>query len=311
MTAFVVVNPHSAGGRTGRDWPMIGESLKAAFPQMRVAKSHGRGQTTHLVRQALRDGHLDIIVVGGDGTLNEAVNGFFEQGSLLSPDAVLGFVACGTGSDFARSFGIAPTFQASIARLSKAPIRRIDVGRLSCVSLQGQPLTRHFINVASFGLSARVARAVNRSRLAPLFGGRLLRAAYAGLALLGWRSPRLRLIADQGYDEIAGITMVAVANGRWFGAGLNVAPAADPSDGKFDIVVAGGAPRHRLLKILRGLRGGAGRAGPAVRMVRASRFTAAPTLDTIGRVEVETDGESAGLLPATFEILPSAIKMRV
>lgn len=311
MTAFVVVNPRAGNGRTGRDWPQIRDSLESAFPRMHVALSHGRGQTTQLVRAALRDGHLDIIVVGGDGTINEAVNGFFEQGAPVSPDAVLGFVASGTDSDFARSLGIASNYQASIARLEKSHIRKVDVGRLSCLSLQGEPLTRHFVNVASFGLSARIARTANRSRFARLLGNRFAFAAHAILSLIGWRSPRLRLIADQGYDEIAGITMVAVANGRWSGAGMNVAPAANLSDGKFDVMVAGGAPRRRMLKTLAGLRGGAFLSGPEVRVVRAARFTAAPTLDTMGQVDIETDGESAGVLPATFEILPSAIKLRV
>ena len=125
---------------------------------------------------------------------------------------------------------------------------------------------------------------------------------------IGWHSPRLRLIADGHYDEIAGITLVAVANGRWFGHGLKVAPDADPADGFFDIVVLGGGARRRVLKMLRALRGG--RPDPAMRVVRARRLTAAPTLDTEGPVSIETDGESAGLLPATFVILPGALNLR-
>src|SRR5271154_7098531 len=100
MTAFVVVNPNA--GHTGRDWPKIKPALESAFPLMQVTESRARGQIAQLVRAALKDGHLDIIAVGGDGTMNEAINGFFENGAPLSPDAVFGFVTSGTGGDFRR-----------------------------------------------------------------------------------------------------------------------------------------------------------------------------------------------------------------
>jgi len=308
MTAFVLVNPRSANGRTARFWPAIQLGLQDAFPQMEVAWSTGRGHATQLVRQALRDGHLDIVVVGGDGTLNEAVNGFFEQGVPVSPDAVLGFVASGSKSDFARTLDLQPGYAASLARLRKSHIRRIDVGRVSCLSLRGEPLNRYFLTAASFGLTGRILRSASGSLLASLldrsFAARML------LALPGWRSPHLRLMADQAFDEIAGVTMVAVANGSWFGGGLHVAPDAQLADGKFDIVVVGGARRRDVSRTFAAIRDGVHLSARAVRVVRAARLTAAPTVETGQPVEIETDGEAAGLLPATFEILPGALNLR-
>jgi YegS/Rv2252/BmrU family lipid kinase len=310
MTAFVVVNPTSGNGSTGRDWPKIRAALEGVFPLMTVTESHGRGETARLVRAALKDGHLDIIAVGGDGTINEAVNGFFENGAAVSPDAVFGFVSSGSGSDFRRTFGIAGGYEAAIARLKLSRIRRLDVGRVACVSAKGEPVSRYFVNVASFGFSGRLVSRINRARFAKLFGDGFARSFHALTALIGWRPQRVRLIADAGYDEIAGIANVAVANGRWFGGGLRVAPNAEPSDGLFDIVVMGGAPRRHILQSLNKIRSGAHLSDPGVRLVRASRLTAAPTVDTYGAVTVETDGESAGLLPATFEILAGAINLR-
>ena len=313
MTAFVVVNPAAGHGRAKKTWPAIRGEMENAFPDLAIAESQGRGHTSQLVRQALRDGHLNIIAVGGDGTINEAVNGFFEHGVPVSPDAVLGFVAAGTQNQLARHFAIAA--ENSVARLRKSHVRRIDIGRLSCLSREGEPRLRYFINAASLGLLARIAAAGNRAGVSRLLGGRLALKVHAALAAARWHSPRLRLIADrtadQTYDEIAGVTLVAVANGRWFGAGLDLAPAADPSDGKFDIVIAEGLARRLLLPRMAGLPAPEWLPGSALRRVRAARLTAAPTLDTEGPVEVETDGESAGLLPATFEILPSAINLRV
>jgi YegS/Rv2252/BmrU family lipid kinase len=308
MTAFVVVNPQSAGGRTGSDWPKIKPQLEKLFPNMEVAESQARGDAARLVRAALKDGHLDVIAVGGDGTINEAVNGFFEDGAPLSPDAVLGFVSCGHDSDFRRTFGIKPGYDAGIARLKQSRVHKLDVGHVACLSPRGEPVGRYFVNVASFGLSGRVAARLGRARFTNLLGRRPAFAFHAGLALLGWKPKHVRLITDANYDEIAGITDVAIANGRWFAGGWKVAPQAEPGDGLFDIVVMGGARRRRLLEALKHLRGGA--ADPALRLVRAGRLVAAPTLETKGGVEVETDGESVGLLPATFQILPGAINLR-
>jgi diacylglycerol kinase family enzyme len=308
MTAFVIVNP--GAGRTRRDWPRIKKALESDFPLMRVAESHGRGEIARLVRAALKDGHLDIIAVGGDGTINEAINGFFENGAPVSPDAVFGFVASGTACDFCRTFGIKPGYEAAIARLKQSRIRRLDVGHVVCLSVKGEPVSRYFVNVASFGLSGCVAARMNRARIARLFGSAFALAFHAAAALLAWRPQRVRLFTDSGYDEIAGIANVAVANGRWFAGGVRVAPQAEPGDGLFDIVVMAGASRRRILAGLKAARGGTSPSGLPVRLVRAAHLTAAPTMDTHGAVFVETDGESAGLLPATFEILAGAINLR-
>jgi diacylglycerol kinase family enzyme len=179
-----------------------------------------------------------------------------------------------------------------------------------CLSLKGEPVSRYFVNVASFGLSGRVAARVNRAGIARLFGDAFAFLFHATAAPIGWHPQHVRLFTDTGYDEIAGIANVVVANGRWFGGGLRVAPAAEPGDGLFDIVVMGGASRRRILAALKKLRGGKSPPDLNLRQVRAAHLTAAPTLDTHGAVFVETDGESVGLLPATFDILPGAINLR-
>ena len=308
MTAFVIVNPRAANGQTGRDWPKIKSGLENLFPLMQVVQSHARGEIARLVRAALKEGHLDIIAVGGDGTINEAVNGFFENGALVSPDAVFGFVS--PLGDFRRTFGIPPGYEAAIAKLKQARVHRLDVGHVACLSLGGEPVSRYFVNVASFGLSARVAARLNRARIARLFGGAFASAFHGAAAFMGWHSQRVRLFTDAGYDEIAGIANVAVANGRWFSGGLRVAPGAEPGDGQFDIVVMGGAPKRRIRSLLKDWRRGSPPPDTIMRRVRAAHLTAAPTVDTHGAVLVETDGEIVGHLPATFQVLPGALNIR-
>jgi diacylglycerol kinase family enzyme len=277
MTAFVVFNPNSASGRTGHDWREIEEALERVFPLMSFFVTTAPGQAAHMVRDALQDGHLEIIAVGGDGTINEALNGFFHHGRAVAPDAVFNFVHSGHDSALCRRFGILPGWRAGVAHLSQARIHKTDVGRVSCLSADGVPLTRYFLAQASFGLSAATARSLGRARVTRLFGHEFATSLHRFWTKLRWRGTRVRLMADN-YDEIAGIATVSVT----------------PAKGMFDL---------RLLDI-------AGQPDES-RSLRTFRLTAAPTLDTAAAVEVECDGECAGILPASFDVYPAAINLRI
>src|SRR3954470_5459758 len=273
MTAFVIFNPNSHGGQAGRDWREIEEALERVFPLMSFFVTTAPAQAAHMVRDALQDGHLEIIAVGGDGTINEALNGFFHNGMPMAPDAVFSFVHTGHHRVLCRRFGIPPGWQAVVAHLARARIHKTDVGRVSCLSAEGAPLTRYFLGKASFGLSASMARSIGRARLARLFGPRFAARLHGFLTRARWRGTRVRLMADN-YDEIAGIASVSVA----------------PDRGLFDLRFADAA----------------GRADES-RSLHTLRLTAAPTLDTAAAVNVECDGESAGILPASFDVYPAAI----
>lgn len=277
MTAFVIFNPNSAGGRTGRDWREIEEALERVFPLMSFFVTTAPGQAAHMVRDALQDGHLEVIAVGGDGTINEALNGFFHNGVPVAPDAVYSFVHNGHDSVLCRRFGLAPGWRAGVAHLLQARIHKTDLGRVSCLSTEGVPLTRFFLGEASFGLTASIAHSLGRARIARLFGHAFATSLHRFLIRTRWRGTRVRLMADN-HDEIAGIASVSVA----------------PADGLFDMEVLNGLNRPN-----------------EGRRLRTARLTAAPTLDTAMAVEVECDGESAGILPASFDVYPAAINLRI
>lgn len=310
MTGFVVVNPRSAGGRTAREWPRIERALRAAYPHMRLAMTETRGDATSLVRHALREGAHEIVAVGGDGTINEAVNGLFDAEGPIAPDAVFGFVSSGTDTDFARSFGLERDYAAAIARLKEATVHRIDVGRVSCLTLDGKSTVRYFANIGSFGLSGAIARAVGRAKFANLLGRRAARAFHTARARLGYRDRAVRLRIDADYDEITTITTVAVANGRFFGGGQRIAPQAMPDDGLFDVIVMGGGPQVRAFADMQKIHAG-DVTNPPVRALRGRRIMAVPIAETRRRsVLIELDGECVGQLPATFELLPKALNLR-
>jgi YegS/Rv2252/BmrU family lipid kinase len=312
MSAFVVVNPRSGGGRTAREWKTIEAALRGAYPMMAVAMTRRRGEATELVRAALREGHHEIVAVGGDGTINEAVNGFFDvAGRAISPDAVFAFVTSGTGGDFRKTFDIAPGAEAAIARLKHAKLRAVDIGRLACLSRRGEPVTRHFINIGSFGLSGVIVDKVNRARIAKLFGGAFAFAFHSIVGMMLYNNRTVRIRVDGDFDEIITVSTVAVANGQYFGGGMRVAPHARPDDGLFDVIIMGGSPKGRAMADLKQIYTGEHLDNPAVTALRGAKIVAVPVAETRGRpVLIEVDGESAGRLPATFEILPRALNLR-
>lgn len=311
MSAFIVVNPRSGGGRTRHEWPQIERALREVYPGMEAKTTTRRGEAALLVRNALAEGHREIIAVGGDGTINEAVNGMFDAAGPSVPDAVFGFVTSGTGGDFRKSFGIGAGFGPAIARLKEAKPRPIDVGRVTCVSTDGVSTSRYFVNIASLGLSGVIVDAVNRARIAKLFGGQFAFGFHSALAMLTYRNRMIRLRVDRGFDEIALVSTLAIANGQFFGGGMRVAPQAIPDDGLFDVVVMGGTSRRRALADMKQIYTGDHIANPSVRVMRGATIMAAPVAETKGRsVLVEVDGESAGRLPATFQILPRALNLR-
>jgi YegS/Rv2252/BmrU family lipid kinase len=311
MSAFVVVNPRSGNGRTGREWKAIARRLSSVYPKMSIGFTTGRGQAMSLVRGALREGHNEIVAVGGDGTINEAINGMFVPDGPLDPDAVFAFVTSGTGGDFRRSFGIEPGWGAAIDRLKRASVRQIDVGRVQCLSGSGRPTMRHFVNIASFGMSGMVIDSVNRASISKLFGGPFAFAFHSVSAMLRYRNTPVRIMIDNHEDEIDTIATVAIANGQFFGGGMKVAPGAVLDDGLFDVVVMGGAPAGRSLSKMNLIYSGEHVNEPHVRVMRGRHVVVAPVAETGGRpVLVETDGEFAGRLPASFEILPRALNLR-
>ena len=149
-----------------------------------------------MVRDALREGHMDIIAVGGDGTINEAVNGFFESGVRVSPDAVFSFVHNGHDSPLCRRLGVLPGWRAGVDRLAHARIHKRDIGRVTCLSAEGSPVIRFFLGGASFGLSGSAARAFGRARIAGLFGHGFATKLHRLLVRSRWRAPHVRLMSE-------------------------------------------------------------------------------------------------------------------
>jgi len=309
MRTCVIVNPVAGGGRVRRLWPRLLSRLLAATDSLSVRWTTGPGTATSLTRQALTDGFERILAVGGDGTLHEVVNGFFENQSPIAPSAVLIFVACGSGSDFRRTLGV-PTGVEAVQQLQSDRIQPLDVLRVRYTTERGRRAQRYAINIASAGLSGTVVR-----RFSPGVPGVLpvptrLRYLQAALRALATDRPvPVRLTLDGEPLPPHRVRLVAVANGHTFAAGLPIAPTATPHDGVFDVTVLHDVPIPTLLRHVHRFYLGTHPSLNGVSTYRGCRLTVEP-LDDRRPVWVEADGEALGKLPMTVEVAPQALRMQ-
>lgn len=299
----VVVNPNSQGGKLGKRWPEVAETLQRAFPFEDVMTT-GVGDATRLTRSALESGAERIVAIGGDGTVNEVVNGFFVEGQPIAPDATFALVPYGTGGDFRRTLGVANDVQEAAKVIAMGKRRRIDLGKLTFVANTGGQAIRMFANITSFGLSGVVDRLVNDSK--KRLGGKMAFAWASIKATFQYTNQRVQLVFD-GTDRVEStIYNVAVANGRFFGGGMKVAPNAELDDGMFDVVAFGDMGLGEALKLSRKIYDGAHLSMDKVTSRRARTVYAEP-IDSNAVVELDVDGEAPGKLPAQFELVPQAL----
>lgn len=303
----VILNPTAGSGAAADQWPRVREALRAAVGDFSLVRTERPGHAIHLTRAALRGPFRRIVCIGGDGTLNEVVNGFFAQNQPIRPDAILAPIACGTGGDFQRSLPAAPHGRRAAA-LAQQRTQRIDVGRLHYTAHDGTRATRHFLNIASFGMGGAVDQAVHAFSLKSWIGGRLAYLYAILKTLVRYRNHPVEICADGAVRGRYTIRNVAVANGRFFGGGLAIAPQANLSDGQFDVVILGDLSRTALLRHAPRFYRGTHHTLDGVDTFRAASLTATPLGDR--PVLLDVDGEPLGRLPATFDLMPNALTIQ-
>jgi YegS/Rv2252/BmrU family lipid kinase len=302
--SLVIVNPTSAAGATGRRWNRIANLLQNSLGDFEHAITRAPNEAASLSRTGLQEGYEMIVAVGGDGTLNEVASGFFDGATAVAPEAVLGVISLGTGSDFGRTLG-QTDLEATCAALGGRNTRRIDVGLARFTGHDGFPTNRIFINVASFGVGGLVARFVN-PRLKAL-SGRMAFTLATLRALAVYRDQTVTLQIDDAPPRSLALTNCAFGNGRFFGAGMQVAPAARIDDGELDVTVWSGFTLKDFVLKRHTLYDGSHVRERGAQVLRARQATAT----SASTVLLEIDGESAGRLPAQLQVLPSALLLKV
>jgi diacylglycerol kinase (ATP) len=297
-TVFLV-NPASENGATGRRWPELAHRAASLGLRGDALLSERPGQLAELALQAADGGASLLVVVGGDGTVNEVVNGIAGR-----DDVELAVIPRGTGWDFVRTYRIPRRLEAAVEVAQRGRTRTIDLGRARYRSWDGSDGESLFANIASAGMSGAIAKRSNESSKA--LGGK---ASYlwATLAVFSrWRSDEVRVTVD-GEERHGRMHDVVVANGRYFGGGMKICPEAEPDDGLFDVLLIGDLTKRDLLLTLPKTYRGKHLPHPRAEVLRGTVVQ----LETPEPLPVELDGEQPGTTPARFEVVPQALRLRV
>lgn len=249
----------------------------------------------HLAQAAAEATDSLLVVIGGDGTVNEVVNG------IAGADTELAVLPCGTGQDFGRTHGIPSGFDDAVRVALGDATRTIDLGR---VELEGGE-TRLFANVGSVGMSGAVARRANS--MTKRFGGRATFFYALTREFLAWQNTRVTVELADGSRREAPMHDVIVANGNWHGGGMKLAPDARQDDGAFDVVTIGDVNKLDFLTTAPKLYSGRYLSHPKVELLRSSSVA----ISADEPLPLEVDGEPIGTTPARFEVVPSALRLRV
>ena len=300
MDILLIINPAAGGGRAGREWPRVAAEIRGAGITFEETFTSRPGEATEIARHAVRANRGVVAAVGGDGTLYEVVNGFFEKGEAIPTRSSLGLLPFGTGSDFQRSMAIPDGVLAARVLADGRP-RVIDAVR---VTIGGRIL--HFTSIGEAGFGAFVADKVNRT---PKFlGGKVSFqiGTYRGFAT--WKHVPMRVVIDGTETRELTAQAVTVANARYYGGGMMIAPMAVPDDGLLDVIITGPIGKLEALGGFAKIYTGAHIDDPKLKhwfeVFRARRVE----IDSQRQVLVQLDGEIAGTLPATFEVMPGAIR---
>jgi diacylglycerol kinase (ATP) len=301
---LLIVNPAAGRGVTGRRWPELERVLRDAGLRFDAELTSGPGHATQLARKAVGEERPIVGAVGGDGTLSEVANGFFEGGEPIPAQSRLAAISAGTGGDFRRTFGIPKAPREMAAMLLSGHSRRIDAGRVTCSVPRGGQVVRHFVNVADTGIGGEVLTRVNGGFR--VLNGEITYALAAAITLLRWRNRPMHVVIDgEARDVVA--QQVVVANCQYFAGGMRVAPKAVPDDGLLDVVVAGDLGMLDNLRGMGQIRRGAHLDGgnPKIWHRHARRVQ----VSSPAPLHVDVDGELPGMLPALFEVMPGALEL--
>ncbi len=303
----VILNPSAAGGAALGKVGEIGDALRRYDLAHEIVLTRARGHAVELARAASAEGIDVIAVVGGDGTLNEVAQAYLGENGEAVPGPDLALIPSGTGGDFKKTLGMSGALDEAVARIRHGHKRAIDLGVLRMVATSGDEKLHAFVNIASFGIGGQVDAIVNASP--KWLGGKASFFFATVRAMAKYKNASVRVKVD-GKPWFEGpIFNVAVANGRYFGGGMMIAPHADPADGRLECVALGDLTRPEVIGLSAKIYQGAHLASHDVRVTSGTRVEAEP-LHPWSSVLLDVDGEQLGRLPMKATLLPGALTFR-
>ena len=299
--ARVIVNPIAGAGKTAKKWPQIMALLKSIGLHFEHDLTEAPGHAMELARSAARKGYELVVSVGGDGTINEIVNGLYDAGSIR--DVMLGIIGTGTGSDYIRTIGIPRHHQEACRCLTNPRKLVVDLGVVEYIN-RGQEVRRLFVNFAGLGFDAEVVKATTQ-RFKSL--GSLPSYLMGLLTTFLFYENRQVFLKVDGQAEERRVCVILMNNGKYGGGGMLAAPDADPTDGLLDVLIIDDLSKPDLLWSLPRVYRGTHLTHPKVTMKRAREIEIRP----VQPMSLQADGELIGEAPARFQVLPAALNLVV
>ncbi len=294
---LVIVNPVSANGKTARIWPKHEKYLLNKGLNMARFYTRYPLHASELAREGVLKGYRRIMVVGGDGTVNEVVNGLLVDEELIASDIQLIIFSQGTGCDFIRSLGLKKGVDDVYQLIMDGKIKYIDLGKVTYITNQGTEDERYFLNVADLGIGGETVKLVNES--SKLLGGFLTYLIGALRTIMKYKNKVMRLDIDGKEILQKSINSIMVGNGQYFGGGIKITPGANLEDGKFKIVILGNLNKWEIIMNLIKAYKGTHLSHPKVDVFNGKELS----VNSPEKVLLEIDGETIGMLPARFNIL--------
>lgn len=298
-----VINPTSGNGRTKDAWSNLEKILIEEGYEFSSITTKYPEEAIEITRKALHNGYSKIIAVGGDGTINEVVNGFYIGDKRINKHSCLSIIPMGTGSDFARTLRLPKTTEHIINLFESQNELYCDIVRTTFTDWTGNSKIRHFINVADVGVGSETVARVNRnSKLLGGFWSFLLSAVYT---IFTYKNRDITVLVDEEQVFSGKACIAAVGNGCFFGGGMKIAPRAKFNDGLLDVVIVKDFGKLELLINLPKVYKGTHLDHPKVSYYQGRKVKIIPNED----IYLEMDGETPGKGAIEFEVLPSELKL--
>ena len=295
-TIYTIVNPVSSNGKTEHRWPDHKEKIIDAGIDLKIKMTHYPGHAVKLTQDALKMGYRTIMAVGGDGTVNEVLNGFYKNGEMINQNAVLLIFSQGTGSDYIRSLNLTKNVYDIIDIYKRYNIRKVDIGKITYLDFDNIERTRYFINTADVGIGGETVEFVNQS--SKIMGG-LLTYLYGVIrTLIKYENKKMKLKIDDKVVKDDILNSIMISLGKYFAGGMPIAPEAKVDDGIFDITILGNLSKiETVLNLYRAYKG-THIYYKKIDYLKGKKIS----IESDKRVLIDIDGECAGILPAEFEI---------
>ena len=303
----LLFNPRAAGGAASRRLPELVDAMHRVDLSFEIARTTGPGDATRIARASFEDGIDILAVVGGDGTLNETVQAYLDDHGEAREGPDLAVVPMGTGGDFKRTLGLTGNLREAVEKLRSGDRTRVDLSAMHLVDFQGRPTVRAFLNITSFGVGGVTDKLVNETP--KWLGGKASFFIGSARAMMQYKNEPVRVTVDGTTFVDGPVFNVAMANGKYFGGGMMIAPDAELSDGKLDVVSLGDMGRVEALSLSGKIYAGTHLSVAKVTTMRGSVIEAEPKSKSQD-VLLDMDGETPGKLPIAVRVIPGALWFR-